>query len=89
MEKESVSSNVTLDGSSDEFREKQRKGNFVEIMSRCRIFDGKWVRADSYPLYAPGSCPHIDESFNCFLNGRPDRGYEKYRWQPNGCIMPR
>ncbi|KAK8507031.1 hypothetical protein V6N12_008381 [Hibiscus sabdariffa] len=19
----------------------------------------------------------------------PDRGYEKYRWQPNGCILPR
>ncbi|XVE52261.1 hypothetical protein DITRI_Ditri02bG0108900 [Diplodiscus trichospermus] len=86
---ESVSSNVTLDGSSDETLEKQRKGNFVEIMGDCRIFDGKWVKDDSYPLYAPGSCPHIDESFNCFLNGRPDRGYEKYRWQPNGCIMPR
>ncbi|XWS65540.1 hypothetical protein CRYUN_Cryun05aG0122000 [Craigia yunnanensis] len=89
LEKESVSSNVTLDRSSDGILEKQRKGNFVEIMSHCRIFDGKWVRDDSYPLYAPGSCPHVDESFNCFLNGRPDRGYEKYRWQPNGCIMPR
>ncbi|XP_022743451.1 protein trichome birefringence-like 4 [Durio zibethinus] len=89
LEKVSVSSNVTLDGSSDEILEKQSKGNFVEITSHCRIFDGKWVRDDTYPLYAPGSCPHIDESFNCFLNGRPDRGYEKYRWQPNGCIMPR
>ncbi|XWS56976.1 hypothetical protein CRYUN_Cryun09bG0131900 [Craigia yunnanensis] len=47
------------------------------------------MRADSYPLYASGSCPHIDESFHCFINGRPDGGYKKYRWQPNGCIMPR
>ncbi|XP_017984628.1 PREDICTED: protein trichome birefringence-like 4 isoform X1 [Theobroma cacao] len=89
LEKGRVSSNVTLDGSNDEFLEKLRKGNFVDIMSHCRIFDGKWVRDDSYPLYAPGSCPHIDESFNCFVNGRSDRGYEKYRWQPSGCNMPR
>lgn len=55
----------------------------------CDIFDGRWVRDDSYPLYAPGSCPHIDESFNCFLNKRPDNGYEKYRWQPKHCNLPR
>jgi hypothetical protein len=24
------------------------------------------------PLYPTGSCPHIDESFNCHLNDRPD-----------------
>ncbi|GMI70179.1 hypothetical protein HRI_000687200 [Hibiscus trionum] len=78
-----------VDGSSDELLEKQRKGDFVEIVNQCRIFDGKWVRDESYPLYPPGSCPYIDESFNCFVNGRPDRGYEKYRWQPNGCILPR
>ncbi|KAK8505722.1 hypothetical protein V6N11_054850 [Hibiscus sabdariffa] len=78
-----------VDGSIDELVEKQRKGDFVEIVNECRIFDGKWVRDESYPLYPPGSCPYIDESFNCFVNGRPDRGYEKYRWQPNGCILPR
>ncbi|OMO75677.1 hypothetical protein CCACVL1_16100 [Corchorus capsularis] len=89
LEKGSVSSNLALDGSIDESFEKLRKENFVEIMSHCRLFDGKWVRDDSYPLYAPGSCPYIDESFNCFVNGRPDRGYEKYRWQPNGCNLPR
>ncbi|XP_021821431.1 protein trichome birefringence-like 1 [Prunus avium] len=55
----------------------------------CDIFDGRWVRDDSYPLYAPGSCPRIDESFNCFLNKRPDNGYEKYRWQPKHCNLPR
>ncbi|BBH04328.1 Plant protein of unknown function D [Prunus dulcis] len=55
----------------------------------CDIFDGRWVRDDFYPLYAPGSCPHTDESFNCFLNKRPDNGYEKYRWQPKHCNLPR
>ncbi|KAK8708554.1 hypothetical protein V6N13_059592 [Hibiscus sabdariffa] len=78
-----------VDGSIDELVEKQRKGDFVEIVDECRIFDGKWMRDESYPLYPPGSCSYIDESFNCFVNGRRDRGYEKYRWQPNGCILPR
>lgn len=55
----------------------------------CDLFDGMWVRDDSYPLYAPGSCPLIDESFNCFLNKRPDNRYEKYRWQPKHCNLPR
>ncbi|KAM1472496.1 hypothetical protein ACFX2I_028743 [Malus domestica] len=55
----------------------------------CDLFDGMWVRDDSYPLYAPGSCPLIDESFNCFLNKRPDNRYEKYRWQPKHCNIPR
>ncbi|KAM1618060.1 hypothetical protein ACFXTN_015364 [Malus domestica] len=53
------------------------------------MFDGMWVRDDSYPLYAPGSYPFIDESFNCFLNKRPDNCYEKYRWQPKHCNLPR
>ncbi|KAL8170912.1 hypothetical protein V2J09_022716 [Rumex salicifolius] len=60
-----------------------------ESMSKCDLFDGKWVRDDSYPLYAAGSCPHVDEPFNCFLNSRPDNGYERYRWQPNNCNIPR
>ncbi|OMP05826.1 hypothetical protein CCACVL1_01820 [Corchorus capsularis] len=88
--KESKGSNMTLDGSNDiKILGKLRKGNLMEIMSQCRMFDGKWVRDDSYPLYVSGSCPHIGESFNCFLNGRPDREYEKYRWQPDGCNLPR
>ncbi|PRQ35530.1 putative PMR5 domain, trichome birefringence-like family [Rosa chinensis] len=56
-----------------------------ELMNGCDLFNGRWVRDDSYPLYAAESCPYIDESFNCFLNSRPDNGYEKYRWQPKNC----
>ncbi|XP_020599459.1 protein trichome birefringence-like [Phalaenopsis equestris] len=62
---------------------------WIKGMVGCDIFHGKWVKEDSYPLYAEGSCPHIDEPFDCFHNGRPDRAYQKLRWQPDGCNVPR
>uniref|UniRef100_A0A7N0THU2 Trichome birefringence-like N-terminal domain-containing protein n=1 Tax=Kalanchoe fedtschenkoi TaxID=63787 RepID=A0A7N0THU2_KALFE len=64
-------------------------GGGRRVMSRCDLFDGSWVKDDSYPLYEAGSCPHLDESFDCRGNGRPDREYEKYRWQPKNCNVPR
>ncbi|KAJ4979601.1 hypothetical protein NE237_010381 [Protea cynaroides] len=68
---------------------KQANSNMLKSMIHCNIFYGRWVKDDSYPLYQPGSCPHIDEPFNCFLNSRPDGAYQKLRWQPNGCNIPR
>ncbi|CAO2832900.1 unnamed protein product [Amaranthus hypochondriacus] len=62
---------------------------WYKSMIDCNIFDGTWVKDDFYPLYEHGSCPHIDEPFNCYLNGRPEYGYEKYRWQPHECNIPR
>lgn len=56
---------------------------------KCDIFDGKWVRDDSKPYYPRGSCPYIDRDFDCHLNGRPDDEYIKWKWQPNGCDIPR
>ncbi|XP_066319627.1 protein trichome birefringence-like 1 [Miscanthus floridulus] len=64
-------------------------GNGIGNMASCDTFYGNWVRDDSYPLYPAGSCPHVDESFNCHLNGRPDKAYERLRWQPSGCRIPR
>ncbi|KAE9618538.1 hypothetical protein Lal_00047656 [Lupinus albus] len=55
----------------------------------CDFYDGSWVRDDSYPLYKAGSCPLIDEPFNCMLNGRSDNFFEKFRWQPKNCNIPR
>ncbi|KAK9724215.1 hypothetical protein RND81_05G056000 [Saponaria officinalis] len=57
--------------------------------SSCDIFDGSWVYDDSGPVYAPGSCPYVGGSFNCYKSGRPDFGYLNYRWQPYGCDIPR
>ncbi|PON44862.1 Protein trichome birefringence-like [Parasponia andersonii] len=55
---------------------------------QCDIFDGKWVIDDSKPYYPGGSCPYIDKDFDCHLNRRPDDGFVKWKWQPNGCDIP-
>ncbi|XP_044506890.1 protein PMR5-like [Mangifera indica] len=55
----------------------------------CALFTGTWVRDDTYPMYESSQCPVIDAEFNCQMNGRPDSGYLKYRWQPLNCELPR
>ncbi|XP_050216150.1 protein trichome birefringence-like 4 [Mercurialis annua] len=59
-------------------------------LSSCDIFSGNWVLDYGFdPIYKPGSCPFVDDSFNCFKNGKPDMGYLRYRWKPHGCQIPR
>ncbi|XVE73441.1 hypothetical protein DITRI_Ditri11bG0118000 [Diplodiscus trichospermus] len=55
----------------------------------CDVTKGKWVYDESYPLYTNGSCPFIDEGFSCDSNGRRDRNYMKWKWQPQDCDLPR
>ncbi|XP_009604954.1 protein trichome birefringence-like 6 [Nicotiana tabacum] len=54
----------------------------------CDITKGKWVFDESYPLYTNASCPYIDEGFSCESNGRLDKHYMKWRWQPQDCDIP-
>ncbi|XP_027351997.1 protein trichome birefringence-like [Abrus precatorius] len=76
---------------------KQSNGNnhakgeddLMESLIKCDFFYGEWVKDDSYPLYAPDSCSLIDEQFNCIRNGRPDKQYQKYKWKPKDCSLPR
>ncbi|KAL6200726.1 hypothetical protein ACLB2K_030507 [Fragaria x ananassa] len=91
-EKRNETKNVVSSSSSSNEKEdtnKKGKQTRLELKNDCDLFDGTWVRDDSYPLYAAGTCPYIDEAFNCFPNGRPDNDYEKYRWQPKHCNVPR
>lgn len=66
-------------------------GEYVE--KECDLYVGEWVRdeRDEYPIYRPGTCPYVDEGFDCQANGRVDSEYLKWRWQPRGhhCRLPR
>lgn len=60
------------------------------LSRKCDVFSGRWVRDDNYfPYYPAGSCPYLDDDFNCYKNGRPDGEFLKWRWQPYGCNIPR
>ncbi|CAA0809742.1 Protein trichome birefringence-like 5 [Striga hermonthica] len=61
----------------------------AEKWRNCDFYQGSWVRDEGYPLYRAGSCPYIDDGFECTNNGRPDSEYLKWRWKPDGCDLPR
>lgn len=84
-----ASNNSAVPVEADANAGRRMKVDWIENMASCDMFYGNWVRDDSYPLYPAGSCPHVDESFNCHLNGRPDKDYQRLRWQPSRCKIPR
>ena len=55
----------------------------------CDLYVGTWVKDEQYPHYKPGSCPYVDEAFDCQSNGRSNSEYLKWRWKPDGCDLPR
>lgn len=61
----------------------------LEKLQNCDIYKGTWVKDEGYPIYRPGSCPYVDEAFDCQSNGRPDSAYTQWRWKPDECELPR
>eukprot|EP01018_Ginkgo_biloba_P010970 Gb_06481 [translate_table: standard] len=57
--------------------------------TQCDLFSGKWIRDESYPLYAAGECPYLSAQVSCQKNDRPDSDYQHWRWQPRDCRIPR
>lgn len=61
----------------------------AEIVNRCDISTGEWVPDPSAVLlYSNETCWGIQEHQNCMKFGRPDDGYLKWRWKPDGCDLP-
>ncbi|KAH9317531.1 hypothetical protein KI387_019300 [Taxus chinensis] len=57
-------------------------------LGECDLSVGMWVRDEGYPVYQSQNCPFIDGGFRCQENGRPDKDYLKWRWQPSDCDLP-
>ncbi|XP_022880933.1 protein trichome birefringence-like 34 isoform X1 [Olea europaea var. sylvestris] len=56
----------------------------------CDLFSGKWVYDNvSYPLYEEKQCSFMEDAFTCEKCGRKDLKYQKWRWQPHDCDLPR
>lgn len=56
---------------------------------QCDLFKGRWLEDDSGPLYKHETCPYLSQTQDCPGNGRPDSGYLNWRWQPDGCVIPK
>jgi len=54
----------------------------------CNIFSGNWVAYSGGPYYDNKNCPFIAYKQNCFMHGRPDRDFLKWRWKPDECDLP-
>ncbi|CAH9068033.1 unnamed protein product [Cuscuta europaea] len=85
VKQENVSSASTLSKEISLIEKKEEKNGGVV----CDMTNGKWVFDEMHPLYTNVSCPYIDEGFNCQTNGRTDKDYMKWRWQPQNCNIPR
>ncbi|XP_039144318.1 protein trichome birefringence-like 33 isoform X1 [Dioscorea cayenensis subsp. rotundata] len=75
-----------LEQEKDEFEQK-----VVEKAAEtgCDLFSGEWVYdEDTRPQYEENECPYIQPQLTCQAHGRPDKGYQHWRWQPHGCSLP-
>ncbi|XP_047966622.1 protein trichome birefringence-like 33 [Salvia hispanica] len=59
-----------------------------EAGTGCDVFSGRWVWDEHYPLYEEAECPYIQPQLTCQEHGRPDKGYQHWRWQPHTCSLP-
>ncbi|KAL0346664.1 UNVERIFIED_CONTAM: protein trichome birefringence-like 21 [Sesamum calycinum] len=53
-----------------------------------RYLHGEWVPNPEAPYYTNKTCWAIHEHQNCMKYGRPDSGFMKWRWKPDGCDLP-
>ncbi|XP_057524722.1 protein trichome birefringence-like 34 [Amaranthus tricolor] len=60
-------------------------------LEKCDYFNGKWVYDNGtlYPLYKENECSFMSDQLACEKFGRKDLSYQKWRWQPHHCDLPR
>jgi len=88
-----------LPKSAFQWRQRSKRGNDTVTVTggdkssgssgSCDLHRGKWIPDSAGPLYTNSTCPAIRQHQNCRGNGRPDTGYENWRWKPDDCELPR
>ncbi|XP_073036890.1 protein trichome birefringence-like 33 isoform X2 [Primulina eburnea] len=80
----------TISSSTSKFKVEEKLAFAIgESENNCDIFHGLWVQDESWPIYEEWECPYIQPQLACQAYGRPDKGYQQWRWQPYGCSLPR
>ncbi|OEL15351.1 Protein ESKIMO 1 [Dichanthelium oligosanthes] len=70
----------------------QQQHLVVPLPAGCDLYQGRWTfdaAGERSPLYHESECEFLTEQVTCMRNGRRDDSYQKWRWQPHGCDMPR
>jgi hypothetical protein len=76
----------------DEEQQTQKQPPPQAVADGCDLYRGRWTfdaAGEQAPLYRESECEFLTEQVTCMRNGRRDDSYQKWRWQPDGCDLPR